>query len=242
MAQHVYTAYVTGADRGLGLALTRVLLKNQFKVYAGQYLSDWPELGKLKGQYPEHLVIVPLDTSKEESVEKAAETIKSDTSYLDIVINNAAVYLEKRSGNIFEKLCYEDMLKTFDINALGPLRVTHSIIDWILKGEKKLIINISSEAASIENCWRKKEFGYAMSKAALNMQSAILQNHLKEYGIKVLAIHPGYMKTYMLGEKNLSADIEPEDSALKIYQLFISQKHDLEGPVFYDYQGKQLPW
>ncbi|BER93372.1 SDR family NAD(P)-dependent oxidoreductase [Atrimonas thermophila] len=237
-----HTAYITGADRGLGLALTRVLLEKGYQVYAGQFLPEWPELEELKKKFPERLFIVPLDVASVQSVKKAAKEIANTTSFIDVLINNAAVYLEKRSGTILEELCFEDMLRTFDINALGPLRVTHSVINLIMKSTKKMIINISSEAASITNCWRKKEFGYAMSKVALNMQSAILQNHLKEYGVKVLAIHPGYLQTYMLGRKNLEADLRPEESAIKIYENFISQKFDLEGPIFYDYLGRELPW
>jgi len=104
-----------------------------------------------------------------------------------------------------------------------------------------MLVNISSEAGSIGDCWRKKEFGYSMSKAALNMQSVILQNHLKEYGVKVLAIHPGYMKSYMLGEKNYDADIEPEAAAENIFKL-LEEKKDINTPIFYDYQGNELPW
>jgi len=233
-------AYITGADRGLGLALTKTFLARDYKVYAGSYLSDWSSLSELKTEYRNRLVILSLDVSLEKSVEEAARKIKTNTDYLDLLINNAGIYLN-RSGNIFEELYFEDMRKMYEVNALGPLKVTHSVIDLLLKGEKKLLINISSEAGSVGNCWRKKEYGYSMSKSALNIQSAILQNHLKEYDIKVLAIYPGYMKSYMLGEKNMDADIEPEESAEKIYQLIL-EKRDINSSIYYDYQGEKLLW
>lgn len=75
---------------------------------------------------------------------------------------------------------------------------------------KKVIVNISSEAGSIGECWRDREFDYCMSKAALNMQSVLLQKYLKSEGIKVLAIHPGWMRTDMGGAE---ADISPDTSA-----------------------------
>lgn len=103
------------------------------------------------------------------------------------------------------------------------------------------MINISSEAGSIGHCWRKKEYGYSMSKAALNMQTNILQNHLEEYGIKFFALHPGYLKTYMLGKKNISADIEPETSAESIYKLFIANPANYPD-IYYDYEGNKFPW
>ncbi len=235
-----YKAYITGADRGLGLALTKLFLEKGYMVYAGSYLSEWNSLSELQEEHQDKLDIVSLDVSSEKSVEDAAREIKKNTDYLDIVVNNAGIYFN-RSGNILEKIFYNDMRKMYEVNTLGPLKVTHSVIDLLLKGEKKVLLNISSEAGSIGECWRKKEFGYSMSKSALNMQSAILQNHLEEYDIKVLAVHPGYMKSYMLGEKNMDADIEPEDSAKKLLEL-IYKKNDLDLPVFYDYQGNELPW
>lgn len=259
-------AYVTGADRGLGLALTEVLLKNNYKVYAGSYLSDWNALDDLKKEYGDSLEIISLDVTEEQSVEEAAKIVKKDTDTLDVLINNAGIIMN-RSGNILEDLYYEDMRKMYEVNTLGPLKVTHSVINLLLKGNKKLLINISSEAGSIGDCWRKKEFGYSMSKSALNMQSAILHNHLKGYGFKVLALHPGWLKSYMLGEKNMEADIEPEVSAESIYRMFIEDEiadrntednYDLnnhynsvdkgnrgnreEAAIYYDYQGNRLPW
>ncbi|MEC9489348.1 MAG: SDR family NAD(P)-dependent oxidoreductase [Halanaerobiales bacterium] len=110
-----------------------------------------------------------------------------------------------------------------------------------MAGEEKLLINISSEAGSIADCWRKKEYGYSMSKAAVNMQSKIIQNDLQDEGLKVFALHPGYLKTYMLGPKNQKADIEAEVSAAEIYKLFIEKRDQFE-EIYYDYQGNQLPW
>ncbi|MFP4016490.1 MAG: SDR family NAD(P)-dependent oxidoreductase [Halanaerobiales bacterium] len=214
-------AYVTGADRGLGLALTEVLLKNNYKVYAGSYLSDWNALDDLKKEYGDSLEIISLDVTEEQSVEEAAKIVKKDTDILDVLINNAGIIMN-RSGNILEDLYFEDMRKMYEVNTLGPLKVTHSVIDILIKSDKKLLINISSEAGSIGDCWREKEFGYSMSKSALNMQSAILHNHLKRYGVKVLALHPGWLKSYMLGEKNMEANIEPDVSAESIYRLFIA--------------------
>ncbi|MFW5992034.1 MAG: SDR family NAD(P)-dependent oxidoreductase [Halanaerobiaceae bacterium] len=232
--------YVTGADRGLGLALTETLLKNDYIVYAGRYMEDWKELDELKEEYGDWLNIIPLDVSSKKSVEEAASKIKSATSSLDLLINNAGIY-QDRSGNIFEDLYYDDMIKMYEVNTLGPLKVTRSVVDLLVEGRQKMLVNISSEAGSVGDCWRKEEFGYCMSKAALNKQSAILQNHLGDYGIKVLAIHPGYLKSYMSGEKNYDADIEPEESAENIFKL-LNSKTEIDAPMYYDYLGNQFPW
>ncbi|MEJ6951332.1 SDR family oxidoreductase [Natronospora cellulosivora (SeqCode)] len=232
-------AFITGADRGLGLSLTKVLLENDYKVFAGRYLKDWPELDQVKEEYPEKLKFVPLDLSSDNSVVQAAKLIREETDYLDLLINNAGIYLDD-GEDILGELNFENMRKMYEVNTLGPLKVTNSLIDLLLKGKEKTLVNISSEAGSIGDCWRKSEYGYAMSKSAFNMQTAILHNHLKDYEIKILAIHPGYLKTYMLGKKNMEADIEANESALKIFDL-LSGKNDSSG-IYMDYLGTQLPW
>jgi NAD(P)-dependent dehydrogenase (short-subunit alcohol dehydrogenase family) len=80
-----------------------------------------------------------------------------------------------------------------------------------------------------------------MSKAAVNMQSKIIQNHLQEKGLKVFALHPGYLKTYMLGDKNEEADIEAAESAAEIFRRFVEARKDYQ-EIYYDYQGNQLSW
>lgn len=232
-------AYVTGADRGLGLALTGVMLENGYTVFAGSYM-DWHELPRLKKTHDKSLRIIPLDVTEPKSVKEAAEEIKKHTDKLDILVNNAGIYKEK-TGTIFEELDFDEMVRMYQTNALGPLRVTHSVISLLARGDGKKLVNISSEAGSCSQTWRIKEYGYSMSKAALNKQSVILQNHLKEYGIKVFAVHPGWLRTYMLGRLDEEAEVEPEDSAQNIYRV-IEKNDDLDGPIFMDYRGNTMEW
>ncbi|MFW5981616.1 MAG: SDR family NAD(P)-dependent oxidoreductase [Halanaerobiaceae bacterium] len=232
-------AYVTGADRGLGFSLTKILLKNNYTVFAGKYLNDWHDLNRLKEEYPDKLKMLPLDLANDESVYKAAKIIKEQTEYLDLLINNAAVYLDD-GEDVLGELKFDSMRRMYEINTLGPLKVTNSVIDLLINGKEKILLNISSEAGSIGDCWRKREFGYAMSKSALNMQTAILKNHLEEYGIRILLLHPGYLKTYMLGKKNMDAEIEANESAINIYKLLQDENNYTD--LYYDYQGNLLPW
>ncbi|PZD97649.1 short-chain dehydrogenase [Paenibacillus sambharensis] len=233
------TSYITGCDRGLGLGLARQLLDRGYTVFAGRYMNDWPELDELAGQ-TDRLHILPLDVTSETSVQEAAAAIRKNTDRLDLLINNAAIFKD-RSGDIFGELHFGDMMKLYDTNTLGPLRVTHSVVDLLVKGEDKRLVNISSESGSIANNYRKQEFGYSMSKTAVNMQSVMLQEHLKEYGIKVLAFHPGYVRSYMLGKFNEHAAVEAEDSAKGILKQTL-RAHELDGPIYMDYEGNLLPW
>lgn len=236
----VKTAYVTGCDRGLGLALAKVLFAEGYKVFAGSYLTDWPELTELAEKEP-NLRIVPVDIASDKSVAKAADIVAAETDRLDILINNAAIYRD-RSEDILGDLYFEDMLNMYNTNTLGTLRVTQSVIRLLMNGEGKRIVNISSEAGSIADNWRKREYGYCMTKAAVNMQSAILQNHVKEFGIKVMCFHPGWVRSYMSGKFNDQATVEAIDSAKGIVAQALKPQDITELPTYIDYTGKPLPW
>ncbi len=237
-------AFVTGADRGLGYSLTEVLLENDYRVFAGRYMKDWPWLDRLKEKHGDDLYLVDLDISDTASVKRAAESIKIETDSLDLLINNAAIVgPEENNLAIFEDVDIDKILRVYNVNTLGALRVTHALIDLVLNSRDKLIVNISSEAGSIARCWRTGEYGYCMSKAALNMQSAILHNSIREKGGQVLVVHPGWMQTYMQGVRNDKADFPPEKSASDIYKL-IQRKDEFKGdkPVFIDHLGNLWPW
>jgi len=234
------TAYVTGCDRGLGLALAKALLAEGYRVFAGSYLSDWPELGELAEREP-RLRIVPLDIGSDKSVQRAAKAVRAETDHLDMLINNAAIYRD-RSEDVFGDLFFDDMLNMYNVNALGALRVTNSVIDLLVKGEGKRLVNISSEAGSIAGNWRKREYGYCMTKAAVNMQSAILQNHLREYGIKVMCFHPGWVRSWMSGKFNDKATVEADDAAKGIIAQVLAPQEITPLPSYTDYTGKPLPW
>jgi NAD(P)-dependent dehydrogenase (short-subunit alcohol dehydrogenase family) len=80
-----------------------------------------------------------------------------------------------------------------------------------------------------------------MSKAALNMQSHILQNSLVKYGVKVLAVDPGYLRSYITGRLNLEATVEPADSARGILNLVKTQR-DPGGHMYFYYNGREMQY
>jgi NAD(P)-dependent dehydrogenase (short-subunit alcohol dehydrogenase family) len=230
---------VTGADAGLGLSLVKRFLQGEFAVFAGIYHSD-AGLNGLAGEYGDSLALIPLDVADMDSVREAARQVAERISTLDIVINNAGIHLVKNPSQSLEQLDFENQQfqQTMDVNAFGPLRVLQQFQPFLENSERKLIINISSEAGSIADCRRENQFAYCMSKAALNMQSKILQNYLRPRGFKVLAVHPGWMRTNMGGpDATLSAD----ESAEGIFQLAL-REWKADDPIYVDYQGVPLPW
>lgn len=86
-------ACVTGADRGLGLAIVHWLLEKQFSVFAGQYLEDSILLKALNNVYPEQLQVIALDIGSKDSVQQAERAIASRTGHIDIIINNAGIVM-----------------------------------------------------------------------------------------------------------------------------------------------------
>jgi NAD(P)-dependent dehydrogenase (short-subunit alcohol dehydrogenase family) len=88
-----HIALVTGADRGLGFALSKGLLERGWHVFAGQYMPEWPELAALASQFPGRLDIVSLDVSSIESARAAAQAVSQRTDHIDLLISNAGIGL-----------------------------------------------------------------------------------------------------------------------------------------------------
>jgi len=233
----IKTVFISGADKGLGFSLAQRFLQAGIHVFAGQYDPD-SGLPGLAESFPQGLTVIPLDVTQMDSVSRAASQVAEFVPALDVLINNAGVMLETRTPLPELDLTRLPVLETLEVNTLGPLRMVQQFLPLLEKGGRKLIINISSEAGSIGNCWRESEFAYSMSKAALNMQSKILQNYLKPRGFKILALHPGWMRTDMGGTE---ADIHPDEAADGIFRL-ADRDWMPDDEIYLDYHGQPLPW
>jgi NAD(P)-dependent dehydrogenase (short-subunit alcohol dehydrogenase family) len=236
------TVLLTGADRGLGLALCAELLKAGWQVFAGQYLPQWHELADLKNKHPELLHLIPLDISSMESAKAAAEIVKKHIDHLDVLISNAGVNSETIYANIHEPQNYDEMHRLYDVNALGALRVVEAFLPLLEQGQTKRLCFVSSEAGSIGRAERTSWFGYCMSKAALNMGVKILFNDLHPTGYTFRVYHPGWVRSYMHGEKNMQATLEPEEAATYALPVLLNVREDEDRLVMIDYEGQEWPW
>lgn len=228
------TVLVTGADRGLGYALTEEFLKRGFLVFAGQYMPAWPALGELKEHWPQGLEILPLDSTSEESVRGAAQYIQKKTGHLDMLVNNAGVIRPKE--DIFLEVSEEDLMLQFQVNAVGALRVTEFVLPLMGQGMRRLCY-VSSEAGSIGNAHRTDTFGYCMSKSALNMAVRLLHNDLYEKGYTFRLYHPGWLKSYMTGDEKMRGHMEPEESAAVAAEQFLTDRPQENILVMQDVEG-----
>ena len=212
-----------GADRGLGFPLCEGLLQLNWRVIAGQYMPEWPDLDALYSRYPDKLHVVPLDVSCEESVASAAQKVSGLVKHVDLLINNAGVTSPTMHATIREPQDYAEIHRLFDVNTLGSLRMVEAFLPLLDQGEMKRLCFVSSEAGSIEKAERESWFGYTMSKAALNMAVKTLFNHLRPEGYTFRLYHPGWMRTYMSGTKNPEADMEPEKAAEYALAYFLGE-------------------
>jgi len=101
---------------------------------------------------------------------------------------------------------------------------------------------VSSEAGSITRAERTAWFGYCMSKAALNMGVKIMFNDLHRNGYTFRVYHPGWIRSYMSGEKNMEATLEPEEAAVKAIPIFLGPREDEGRLVLVDYESNEWPW
>ncbi|MFZ5890718.1 MAG: SDR family oxidoreductase [Myxococcota bacterium] len=231
------TIFISGAGKGLGFHLVEAFRDVGFRVFAG-YHEKSAELEALC-QEGDRVRPVPLDVTSAESVRQAALAVSRASDGLDILVNNAAVLPEAGRGTI-DTTNVEIGLQVFDVNALGPLRVTQAFLPLLRRGTRKLICNVSSEAGSIADCWRSDDFLYCMSKSALNVQTAILRNALESSGFQLLAVHPGWMRTSMGGP---TAHLDPRESALALRSLLTAPPAEASArPLYIDYRGEPLRW
>lgn len=240
------TVFVTGAGRGVGAALARALSRRGEQVFAGLSPRDFQ--AAKAGGFAEAGDTIPLcvDVTDESAVLAAAHMAGARTRHVDVILNVAGVL-----GDIKETvpghLDYADMHRVYDVNSLGPLRVTNAFFPLLLAGQTRLVLCISSEAGSIGTCTREGWYAYCMSKAALNMACAILHNNLRPLGGAVVVIHPGWVRTWMQGKLDEAADLSPDQSAQGILRqldraLQGEEIFRAERPAFIDWAGKPLPW
>ena len=216
-------ALVTGCDHGIGRCLAGQLVERGYTVAAGLLTGCGAPAACLK-EGGEALVGIPLDIASDESVRAAAAAFPFPR--LDLLINNAGILGNMEDGPE-DELDFDLMLKVLNVNALGTLRVTAA----------------SSEAGSITDCRRTGWFGYCMSKAANNMQGALIHNTLRKAGGRVIQIHPGHAATWMRGHLDTTAAISPETAAAGVLRTVLDEKRrTADRPEYLDWQGHPLPW
>ena len=232
---------VTGANRGLGLEFTKQILKAGHNVYAAcRNINDIDDLNKFSGRYKNSLIIVKLDINDHDSILELNQNLRDVT--IDVMINNAGIigplpYFENTFKQHYGTIDYDVWADVFKTNLFGPVKMAETFLEQIEKGRDKKMVFISSVVGSIADD-HQKAFAYATSKTALNKSVALLADILRERGVKVLAMCPGYVKTRMNGG---GANLEPGESISGMLEQIEKLDQDSSG-TFVRYNGEKINW
>lgn len=226
------TAFITGANRGLGYAFVEYFLDQGFLVFAGTRKID-ESLPKR-----ENLVWLQCDVLDDISIENVTIKIKEKTDHVDFLINNAGTNkdtIPEGDKNLVSKLGYLDrdaLLNMFNINSVSPIIIIQKFIP-LLTTRHSFVINISSARVSFDskNAGSTANYGYVSSKIALNMLTFCSRNEL-----------PNNVKTFSFSLRGIRTDMNPDgknepiDQVKKIINITENWKDEYNG-MFLDESG-----
>lgn len=227
---------VTGANRGLGLEFTRQLLAGGARVVAtARHPGRATALNALAGEHPGRLHVLPLDVAVARSRDELLRELPLVLGQrrLDLLLNNAGVL---HGGERFGQVAEADLETSVRTNAIGPFLLVQALAGLLADGG--IVANLSSEIGSIA---LRREFrtpSYAIGKAAQNMATVMLSHALQPRGIRVVALHPGWVRTDMGGER---APVLPAEAAAALLQV-LERLGPTDSGLFLGPDGAVLPW
>jgi NAD(P)-dependent dehydrogenase (short-subunit alcohol dehydrogenase family) len=235
-------ALVTGANKGIGFEVARAIGKSGYVVLLG---ARNPTRGRQAANIltAEHLKVqfVELDVTRMEAIAGAAARIEADFGKLDVLVNNAGIAdpqdgpPSRASVNAIERV-----LRT---NFLGAVAMTQAVLPLLRKSDAGRIVNVSSDLGSItrhgDPTWkyaRVKVLGYCAAKAALNMFTVQLAFELKDQGIAVNSVNPGFTSTNLNAHRGQQT---VEEGAAEVVRVAL-QEHGPSGKFLET--GGELVW
>ncbi|MFP4644617.1 MAG: SDR family oxidoreductase [Spirochaetales bacterium] len=230
------TICITGASRGIGLGFARAYLDAGSRVFACVRNPNAEQLQLLASSYPDRLEIIEVDVSNGESVDRGCAEVRRRADTLDILINNAGIAPEPNETSI-DDVDEEAIRRVFNVNTLGPVRVTKALFPLLRRSKNGRVVMIGSSAGSIAMQGGGRGVPYCVSKAALNMLTRLLYFHCRDEGVAITSLHPGWVRTDMGGDRgNLSVEESVSQMRKQISAL------NAESPVYMDYKGEAMPW
>ncbi len=218
---------ITGANRGIGLALARLYAGRGDEVHGTARAPERAtELGALPG-----VRVHALDVRSDASCAALAEALGD--AGVDVLINNAGI----GSWESLDALDGAHALAMYDTNALGPVRVTRALLPQLERARGK-VFHVSSDMGSITDTTGGGAYAYRMSKAALDMAGRTLANDLRDRGVASILIHPGWVRTDMGGP---AARLDPQESAQGLLAVLDARGMESTGR-FFSWRNEELPW
>lgn len=235
---------VTGANRGIGLAIAAALGGLGMRVLVGARTAQNAEVAtaELREGGIEAMPLV-IDICDDRSVAAARDAIEGDPGRLDVLVNNAAIKLEHHPSPPSEAPL-DAIRATLETNVLGTIRVIQTMLPLLLGSGRPRIVNMSSGLGSLtyattlgSKYQARPLLSYSTSKAALNMVTALFANELRDTLVRVNAVDPGAVNTPMTQGR---ATRQPDDGARPVVECVLLPN---EGPTgsFFDENGP-VPW
>ncbi|WP_296249145.1 SDR family oxidoreductase [Pseudomonas sp. UBA4194] len=236
-------ALVTGANKGIGLAIAKGLAEAGFFVWIGARDSSRGEqaVAQLRDDGLD-ASLLELDVADEDSVYRAAAMLSEQVAALDVLINNAGIAIDMSKAP--SEVRMQDMKAVYEVNLFGPVRVTQAFLPLLKKADQGRIVMMSSGVGSLAlitdptSIYSTVNFlDYTSSKVALNAVTVSFAKELEPLGIKVNAVEPGHVRTDLNGNSGVLTPEEGAATALKMALL------GSDGPTggFFGSHGRQ-PW
>ena len=233
---------VTGANRGLGLEFVRQLLARGERVVATcRQPGKAAALNALAGEHPGRLHVLPLDVASARSRDELVRELPLvlDGARLGLLLNNAGLL---HGGERFGQVAESDLDASLRTNATGPFLLTPALAPWLAAGDGPrpgaVVANLSSEIGSLSGHGEFRTPSYAIGKAAQNMASVLLARALAPRGIRVVALHPGWVRTDMGGER---APLAAADAVAGLLAT-LDRLGPQDSGLFLDREGRPVPW
>lgn len=223
------TVIITGANRGIGLALTKRFLRAGKRVIA---TCRNPDTFQVSEDHT-NLDVIKLDVVNDEAVSTFVSELSGEV--VDVLLNNAGVMGgEARSADDVD---YDAWREAFEVNTLAPFRLAVMLRANLQRSARPRVVTISSQMGSLD---RKGSgyYAYRGSKAAVNKVMQALAQELYGDGIVVCPVHPGWVRTDMGG---IHAEISADDSASGLFE-FVESLTMRDTGHFWTWEGKQHPW
>ncbi len=225
---------ITGANRGIGLELTRCYIARGDTVIACCRSPQKAEdLHQIKENADDSIIIHELDVTDANSITALKASLGSMT--IDILINNAGIISPRIQST--REMDFDGFLETLNVNTLSPLRMLQAFIGPLKASSAPKAITISSDMGSFTSPSTDR-IAYRTSKAAVNRIMCAAAQDLKSENIIIALIHPGWVKTDMGGS---SAPITPPQSAAGVVKVIDNLNIDASGG-FFAWDGSTIAW
>jgi len=236
-------ALVTGANKGIGLAIAKGLAEEGFSVWVGSRdRKRGEEAVATLRESGLDVRLLELDVADESSVNSAAATLASEIDALDVLINNAGIAVDMTRPPSLVRM--EDMKAVYEVNLFGPVRVTQAFLPLLKTADNARIVMMSSGVGSLALITDPTSIystvnllDYTSSKVALNAITVSFAKELAPLGIKVNAVEPGHVRTDLNGNSGVLTPEEGAQTAIRMALL------GTDGPTggFFGSHGRQ-PW